>query len=64
MLVHKTSVPAAGLVYKQERTLQIARETDWKVGLLEVRAFWELFVRDLYANLYFMEFCGFGAFLE
>jgi hypothetical protein len=32
--------------------------------LLEVRGFWELFVRDLYANLVLMAICGFPAFLE
>jgi len=32
--------------------------------LLEVQGFWELSVRDLYANLVLMAICEFRAFLE
>jgi hypothetical protein len=51
-------------LYNCGRTLQIARKTDWKIRLLEVWAFWELFVRDLYADLALMAILEFRAFLE
>jgi hypothetical protein len=35
---------------------------DWKMLLLEVRGFLELFVRDLYANLALMAICEIRAF--
>ncbi len=34
------------------------------MDLLEAREFWEVFVRDLYANLALMEICEFWAFPE